>query len=316
MGIRHIIHMGDLVDRRKYIQYVTANVLHETFMQPIFDRGIELHLTIGNHDSVYKHTNERNAVRSLYGHGENKFHIYEEPATVTVADTEFCMVPWVCQATYDDTIREIDETTAQVLVGHLELAGFEMDRGHIAEHGMDGKLFSKFDLVLSGHYHHRSSVGNISYLGAPCQFTWADYDDEKGFHVLDTATRELEFVPNPHEMFKKYFYDDVTRDPKEVLGFDPDIFAGTYVKVVVKNKSDLNLFDRLVARIESGGPADIQVVEDHLNLDSVADEDLVDEAQDTLTILNKYIAGMDTTVDRKKVLDFVRGLYEEALTVE
>jgi DNA repair exonuclease SbcCD nuclease subunit len=315
-GIRHLVHLGDLVDRRKYIQYLTSNLLHDTFMGPVFDRGLEFHIMAGNHDCTYKHTNEVNAIRSLYGHSKHQFHLYERPETVEIAGLEVCMVPWVCADNEKDFYLEMSRTKAQVCMGHLELAGFEMDRGHIAEHGMDLSHFSKFDVVLSGHYHHKSTVGNISYLGSPCQFTWADYDDVKGFHVLDTETRELEFIRNPYEVFRKYFYDDARREADEMLAFDPNIYVGSYVKVVIKNKNDNGLFDTVMNRIESGGPADIQIVEDHLNLDSVSEEDLVDEAQDTVTILKKYVQGIDTPVDRKRIETFLRDLYEEALTVE
>lgn len=314
--IKHVIHLGDLVDRRKYIQYLTSNLLHDIFMQPLFDRGIELHIMCGNHDTQYRHTNEYNAIRALYGHSKYDFHLYENPETVEVAGFKILMMPWICNDTYDRSIAEIEKTDAQVLMGHLELAGFEMDKGHIADHGMTKDIFNKFDMVLSGHYHHKSDVGNIHYLGSPCQFTWADYDDQKGFHIFDTETRELEFVKNPYEVFKKFHYDDSVDDAERMFRFDDKVFEGTYIKVIIKNRTDNSMFDRLMVRLENAGAADIQIVEDHLNLDSISDEELIDEAQDTMTILAKYVLAIDTSLDMKKVISFIRTLYEEALTVD
>jgi hypothetical protein len=52
----------------------------------------------------------------------------------------------------------------------------------------------------------------------------------------------------------------------------------------------------------------------NLNLDD--DSDIVNEAEDTITILSKYIDGMKTTVDKKKLDSLMRSLYTEALYIE
>lgn len=315
--IKHVIHLGDLVDRRKYIQYMTAaTALDEAFMQPIFDRGLEFHIICGNHDTQFKHTNEFNAIKTLYGKSKYDLNIYENPATIEIDGFSICLIPWICQSNQKLFEEEIKNTKAQYLMGHLELNGFEMDKGHLSDHGLDKSLFSKFDSVYSGHFHHKSVVGNISYLGSPFQFTWADYDDEKGFHVLDTSTRQLTFVRNPYEIFKKYFYNDTSRDENEMLAFDPKIYEGTYVKVVVKNKTRNDIFEKVISKIEKAGAFDVQIIEDHLNLDGISDVDLVDEAQDTMSILIKSVSQIETTIEKKKIEKFIRSLYEEALTID
>jgi hypothetical protein len=71
-----------------------------------------------------------------------------------------------------------------------------------------------------------------------------------------------------------------------------------------------------IDKIEKSGVIDLQVVEDNLNLNLEDDSDIVDEAEDTLTILRKYCEHIGSNVDKKKLDTFLTGLYEEALTIE
>jgi hypothetical protein len=71
-----------------------------------------------------------------------------------------------------------------------------------------------------------------------------------------------------------------------------------------------------IDRLEKAGAIDIQVVEDHLNLNLEDDDDIVDEAEDTLTILRKVVDGIDTSVSKKELDSFLTTLYSEALHQE
>ena len=52
-GIKTIFHLGDIVDRRKFINYVTLREFKDIFVQPCIDRGIKVHAIVGNHDIPY-----------------------------------------------------------------------------------------------------------------------------------------------------------------------------------------------------------------------------------------------------------------------
>ena len=49
---------------------------------------------------------------------------------------------------------------------------------------------------------------------------------------------------------------------------------------------------------------------------SIDDTDLVDQAEDTMTILSKYIDGMEINGDRKKLQALLQELYTEAVRME
>lgn len=312
-SIVDVIHLGDLVDRRKYLNINTAKRLRDDFIQPLHARGIRPHLIIGNHDTYYKNTNSVNSIREFY---EHDFIIYESATEVEFDGVPILFIPWICDDNRENTIKLIGNTNAQIALGHLELAGFEMYRGSPVSHGDDRVLFDRFDLVCSGHYHHRSTSGNIHYLGSHAEFTWSDYDDPKGFHILDTETREVAFVENPYKMFRKVWYNDKDKTSEEVMDRDFSKYAGAYVKLIVSNKDNPFVFDLFTTKLYEAQPLEVTIVEDHRNMDTIDEADLLDEAEDTLTILSKYINTIESNVDNKRLDNLMRSLYNEALQME
>ena len=207
-------------------------------------------------------------------------------------------------------------TDAQIIMGHFEIQGFEMHRGTINHQGLDKNIFSKFDMVLSGHFHHKSTHANIHYLGTPYQMTWSDYNDPRGFHILDTETRELEFISNPRWIFHKLWYDDTKMSVDDIseLKFEKEL-TNSYVKVIVVAKTNPYLFDLWMTKLQEMGCADIKTVEDHMNLDIVDEDNLIDEAEDTLTILSKYVDSLDIRSHKPRVDSIVKSLYQEAMSL-
>ena len=314
-NISNIFHLGDIVDRRKYINFVTARHLRK-FVEHCDSSGIRLDVIIGNHDTSFKNTNDVNSMRELFEHSTYDIHYYSDPGVVNIGGTDIAVLPWICSGNYEESMEFINKTNAQVLFGHLELAGFEMYKGAVNDHGFDSKIFDKFDLVCSGHFHHKSTRGNINYLGAPYEMSWSDYNDPRGFHIFDTETRELTYIKNPLTMFNKIHYHDQDKTIDEIMAVDWDYYKGSYVKLIVHTKTNPYWFDMFVDKIEKAGVLDLQVVDDNLNLQMEDDDDIVSEAEDTLTVLNKVVDQVESRVDKKVLYNFLSSLYNEALSVE
>jgi hypothetical protein len=132
----------------------------------------------------------------------------------------------------------------------------------------------------------------------------------------DTDTRELTFIENRYKMFYKVHYDDSTDDMDVVLNLDTAKLAGSMVKVIVHEKNNPYWFDMFIDKIEKAGVLDLQVVEDNLNLNLEDDSDIIDEAEDTLTILRKYTEQFGDKIDKSKLDNFLSSLYQEALSLE
>ena len=76
-GIRDIIHLGDVVDRRKFINWKTVYQMREMFFDACYGRYINLHLIVGNHDTYFRNTNIVNSLDGLRLQNNHQFHIYE-----------------------------------------------------------------------------------------------------------------------------------------------------------------------------------------------------------------------------------------------
>jgi hypothetical protein len=208
------------------------------------------------------------------------------------------------------------ESKSQICFGHFEIAGFEMDRGNVCDVGLDKQMLSKYDIVLTGHFHHKSTNGNITYVGTPYEMTWADYNDQKGFHIFDTETRELNFVKNPFSMFQKILYDDSETDFEFWKKVDFLVYKECYVKVVVMNKHNPYLFDHVIDSVYKSGVSDLTIVEDFTDVMLDDDQEIIDQAEDTMTILSKYIDGLPLDVEPEKLKNIIREIYVESLNQE
>jgi hypothetical protein len=311
-NILHIIQLGDVFDRRKYINFNSLQQSRKYF----FDKAnaYKTIALVGNHDTYFKNTNNVNSPDLLLREYDS-IHVVRSPWETELGGVTFLLVPWWCEDN-DQQIRDaIANTKATHVIGHFEIDGFEMYKGAIHQGGTTKDIFSNFEAVWSGHFHHQSKVGNIHYLGTPYEMTWSDYGDQKGFHVFDTDTRELTFVPNPYTIFHKLHYDDTDKQISEVVNIDFSVYSETFVKLIVRNKTNPYCFDMFVDKLEKAGVYNVQVVDDHFHMDSANDSDIISEAEDTRTILTKYVNQMDI-VGKKKLETLMLSLYEEAMSVE
>jgi hypothetical protein len=94
-------------------------------------------------------------------------------------------------------------------------------------------------------------------LGNPYELTWQDYNDDRGFHLFDLDGHTLEFIKNPNRMFHRITYDDKKDTITEINDMDLKQYTGKYVKVVVINKTNPYLFDKLMSNLYNVNPVDV-----------------------------------------------------------
>jgi len=310
-NIESILILGDTFDRRKYVNFYSLDRAKKMFFDKLEERGIKVFMIAGNHDTYFKNTNDVNSPELLLAEYTN-IHLVNKAQDIIVHDIPICFVPWICPDNYQESIETIDSSNAEICMGHFEIAGFAMYRGMESHEGLSKDLFKKFDLVFSGHYHHRSDDGHIYYLGNPYELTWQDYNDPRGFHLFDIQTRQLEFVRNPNTMFERAEYDDTLVDPS--LN-DYGHLSNKYVKIVVVNKNDFYKFDKFITKVYNANPYEVKIIEDFSEFsEGEIDSDI--NLEDTLDVLSNYIDSVETDLDKDKVKTFMKSLYTEAINLE
>lgn len=304
-NIKTVIHLGDCFDVRKGIDYWSLDWAKRVFFDPLQERGIQVHIIVGNHDIFYKNTLKINAPGLNLNEYEN-VTCYSSPQTVRVENEDVFFIPWICEDNAEEFVTSRDKSEASVAMGHLEIAGFYANQNYQCQHGTDARVFEQFSKVFSGHFHKKNSNGNITYLGNPYQLYWNDEGDTRGFHLFDLGAEELEFIENPYQMYGKIYYNE---DEKKL--FNPHKFADKYIKLIVE-KSTPRRLSKLVDSLYEVGIHDLKIIE---NFEVALDDDVEVEAEDTLTTLTNYVNALEEDVDKANLIEIFKSLYVEAQEV-
>ena len=306
-GIDTVIHMGDAFDSRKGIEFKSLKWSRRVVFDRLKERGITMHLMVGNHDAYYKNTNDINS-NDLLLNEYNNIKVYSSPTEVSVGGLPILFIPWVNEQNEEETNKAIKKSKCRVAMGHLELNGFTATPGHVMEHGRDPKAYDKFDKVFSGHYHSRSDNGTVYYLGNTYEMFWNDCESTRGFHIFDTESLEHTPINNPYRLFYKIFYEDTNYQT-----FNATEYENKIVKVIVKKKTDTKKFEKFVDKLYKVGIADLKIVENFQLMNT--EEFEAEESEDTMSILNRYIEESETELNKTVIQSLIRHIYQEACEV-
>ena len=262
-----------------------------------------MHVLIGNHDIFWRENLLINSPNLLLENYSNIYK-YNQPTSVEFDNITIDIVPWICKDN-EKTVHEfIANSNSKICLGHFEISGFEMIRGVEAHDGIDKNILKKYEHVYSGHFHTYSSKGNITYLGTPYELMWSDTGERKGFYILDTDSRKIEFIKNPYNVFIKYYYDE-----NKIIPLDN--VEDKYIKLIIVDKKDYNLFDQFIENLYKNNPADIKIIEDMSDFENSAINDNLN-LEDTMTLLSEYVDGIETDADKNRLKTLLRELYVEA----
>ena len=303
-GITTVVDMGDTFDSRKGIDFSSLSWAKDNYYDRLADMGCTIHTIVGNHTAYYKNTNEVNAVDLLLREYDN-VKVYSEATEIKLDNLNVLLIPWINNENEKQTLRMIAKSKSPMAMGHLECKGFRIHRGYVMETGTDVKVFDKFEKVYSGHYHTRSDDGRVFYLGNPYEMFWNDLADTRGFHIFDTETLEHTPIDNPYRMFYTIFYED-----HNYQTFDTREYEDKIVKVIVRKKSNPRKFEKFIDKLYNSNVYELKVVE-NFQLEESEDFEAF-ESEDTLSILNRYVEESEMSLEKSRIQEVIKNVYQEA----
>ena len=312
-NITQILHLGDYYEHRRFINFKALEANRQHFLEKLRSEGITMDIIPGNHDTYYKNTNSLNSLKELLGHYMNEVNIVQDCSVLDYDGLKVGLVPWICADNEEATYEFLANCSADIIGGHFELVGFDMLRGIPNTEGMSTEKLKRFEMVLSGHFHCKSSQDNIHYLGSQMEFFWNDAGDDKHFHILDTDTRELTPVRNPLTLFEKTYYDDTKYDYSSA---SVEHFDDKFVKIVVLNKSDPFTFERYIDRIQGRSIHELKIQEDFSEFLGTNVEDDGVEVEETSHLLKSYVDNVETVLDKDRLKKELTDLMTEAESMD
>ena len=145
------------------------------------------------------------------------------------------------------------------------------------------------------------------------EFFWSDAGNPKYFHIVDTETREVQKIQNNNTLFEKIVYNDEKIDYNN---YNVSNLNNKFVKVVVINKNNSTKFDNFIDRIQNQDIYELKIAE---NFSEFVGENVEDEGlniEDTHRLLDNYIDGVDTDLDKERIKTNMRELMTEAQSLE
>ena len=305
-GIKTVIQTGDYFDNRKWLNIQSIAFQREVFVSPAQRLSVDVNVIVGNHDIPLRHSLQNNSVQQILGH-EPFFKVYSTSARVQFEDREITFMPWICKDNEEEMMVELHKG-GDIIVGHFELMGALMHPGAFSQGGLKHSDFSKWNHVLSGHFHAQSETGNIHYVGTPYQMSWNDSSTKHGFWILDTTDGSKTFIENPLRYFNRLTWEDGFPE------YMPKNLKNSYVKINVKKKTDFEQFEKFIDKINFGEPFEVKITESFEEYKADNVNDFV-ELSTTSDFIKEYIDDI-ASANKDDVKKIMLDIYNEALTLE
>lgn len=294
--IKEIVQLGDFTHDKKHINKKTESIINECFIQPLLKRNIKAKILCGNHDAYSRNTNEINSLQTLFREIPNIQIIDVKPHM----ENNCIYLPWGFNP---------KDYPAKYAFGHLEVKGFEYQKGIVSKAGSEIADLDFFNHIYAGHFHRKSTKKNITYLGSLIALDFGEVDTEHGFYIFDDTTGAIEFIKTKSELFKKVIYTSKYKFDEEAD------YYNQVLSIVVKENDDKEKYEIFLKRIYEHKPLEVKITNLEGELKNIINLENIETVSNILGISKQYISKMELQEPLKNELlfDIFKKTYEEAM---
>lgn len=315
--IEAVIQLGDVLDNRQRLDFMVNQFLKSYFFHKIEEIGVPWYILLGNHDIYLRQSLDISGTKQIaadYPH----VHVIDSCTDLELHERTFKIIPWVCDANKDEVLKFLESKDSEaIVVGHFELANFQMYQGHVSQSGtLSREVLQGFHEVFSGHYHTPSTDGYIHYIGTPYQLTWADYGDKKKFIRFNLDTGAWKEVFTNNQLYFKINFEDLDIQSIKANGLDMPELSRGYIKIYINDTKtkdkDVSLLLNLIE--EQYNPHSLNVIDNTLQQEIKAEldeEDFDDPFSALLKTINAYCG--DNNNLKSDMLEYAGMFYKKAL---
>ncbi len=201
--VDEVVIAGDV-----YENHAPNNKVRNIFnclVQELLSKDIRVSILVGNHDSCMEH----NAIDPLFGWND-KLRVVNDVKSEIKDDINFLYLPHTKdienkKTTFKNSLSTIKglatEGGRNILFGHFAVSGCSNNDFHKHFNNQDPSAQDLdslgFEAIFLGHFHKRNQIidnKNIYYVGSLERQSFSEKDQEKGFCIYDTDTKELSWI--------------------------------------------------------------------------------------------------------------------------
>lgn len=186
--IKYIDILGDLYNDKDIMYTDSINVFKDILLE---FNDITFTILSGNHDMSSIGSYNTSTIESLIAYS-NVNIIDKEPKKI---DDNILAIPWSTNVV--DQIKGSEK--CPILLSHVGISEGQLSSGLSIKTNLKMSDFSKFDLVLLGHYHKPQQIisKNVSlyYIGNLLHINWNDKNEDKRFIVYDSESLSIKSIP-------------------------------------------------------------------------------------------------------------------------
>lgn len=288
-SIRHIVHLGDVFENRKGVNSESGFNYVKYFLLPIIENDLILYQILGNHDIFYDKNNKINTLKMFFSLINNSnLKLIENYERIVLDKKKIYLV------SYGSDI-DISEIYGDILFGHFNIDGFEMQKGVSVYNGMKQSLFSNFKNVFSGHIHRRDKQKNITYVGSLVENNFGENDFIHGFYVFDLDKNEIEFIPIEEKIFIKIKQDEIDKY---------DNFNDKVVEIEFNEENSSIESENIIEKLQILNPTGIKIKYINKEIKNIEVENY-----DFMNVLKEYIENIEEKFNKEILFKIIMKFY-------